>query len=438
LNQDLLEQREEPPARRQRWRWIGWGALAIAAALVLLRLTLIQGWVRPVRITGGSMADTFYGPHFSVTCRECGARFRCGTEFPPAQDLATCPNCGCGDNRVDAAQPAPGQRVLIDRWAKAVHGVHTWQAVALRAPQDSHQLLVKRCVARGPGQVEIRDGDVYVNGRIQQKTLAQLRDSRVLVHDDRHRSPLANRWQPRQCASQWKPVSTGYESATDPTSRIDWLDYLQWTCWPHGSPEIGRMQSVPIFDQDAYNQSLSRGNLHPVPDIMVACQLQIGGTGKCILRLTSRSDDFEWELSAAADDCLLRWNGNCVARVRPPSRPSPWTVEMAVCDHRALGAVDGAVSFDFTYEPAVGRTVEDQPRLSIGALGALVQFEAPQVYRDIYYLGPGGAQYWQAPQSIDDTEWFMLGDNVPISIDSRLWSAVAERDILGPVRPWIR
>ena len=78
------------------------------------------------------MADAFDGPHFPVTCRECGLRFRCGIEFPPAQDLATCPNCGCGDNRVDPAQPAPGQRVLIDRWSKAVHGLHAWQAVAFR------------------------------------------------------------------------------------------------------------------------------------------------------------------------------------------------------------------------------------------------------------------------------------------------------------------
>jgi signal peptidase I len=330
--------------------------------------------------------------------------------------------------------------VLIDRWSKAVHGLHAWQAVALRAPHDASQLTVKRIVASGPGRVEIRDGDVYLNGQVQQKTLAQLREVHILVHDDRYRSPRANRWQPTHSDSRWKPTSTGYVTAptTDPASRVDWLDYSQWTCWPHGAPDIGRTQSVPIFDHDAYNQSLSRGNLHPVPDIMLVCLLQISGPGTCLLRLTSRADDFQWELSAVTDECRLRWNGDSVARAPRPPRPSPWRVEMAVCDHRVLAALDGTMVFEFAYDPAVGRTVEDQPRLSIGALGMLVQFEAPQVYRDVHHLGPGGAPYWQAPQTIGDTEWFVLGDNVPISIDSRLWSGIAERDMLGPVRPWIR
>jgi type IV secretory pathway protease TraF len=56
----------------------------------------------------------------------------------------------------------------------------------------------------------------------------------------------------------------------------------------------------------------------------------------------------------------------------------------------------------------------------------------------VYYFGPGGALYWQAPQSIEAAQWFVLGDNVPVSVDSRLWSAIDERDILGPVRPWPR
>jgi hypothetical protein len=438
---------DKPPAqpekqstrRRRSWR-IGCAALTLALAFPVLRIALIQGWCRPLRIAGGSMADAFCGPHFPVTCRECGFYFRCGMEHPPTQDLATCPNCGCGDNRVDTARIAPGQRVLIDRWTKALHGLHTWQAVAFHAPQDASQLTVKRIVAGGPGRVEIRDGDVYLNGRIQQKDLAQLREVRVLVHDDRYRSPLANRWQPRQPDSSWRSTRTGYvtESISDPASPVDWLDYTQWTCWPHGSPEIGRTQSVPILDHDAYNQSLSRGNLHPVPDMMLACQLQLSGPGKCILRLTCRADEFEWELSSATNACRLWWNGDLVARASRPSRPPPWRVEMAVCDHRVLAALDGVTVFAFDCEPSVGRTAKDWPRLSVGASGSLVRFEAPQVYRDVYYFGPGGALYWQAPQSIEAAQWFVLGDNVPVSVDSRLWSAIDERDILGPVRPWPR
>ena len=163
----------------------------------------------------------------------------------------------------------------------------------------------------------------------------------------------------------------------DPASPVDWLDYTQWTCWPHGSPEIGRTQPVPILDHDAYNQSLSRGNLHPIADIMLVCQLQLSGPGKCILRLICRADKFEWELSSATNECRLWWNGDSVARAFRPSRPPPWRVEMAVCDHRVLAALDGAMVFEFDCEPSVGRTAEDQPRLSVGASGAIVRFDGP-------------------------------------------------------------
>ncbi|NLX53574.1 MAG: hypothetical protein GXY58_00495 [Planctomycetaceae bacterium] len=435
----MTGQPEQPRARPHRWRWCGRVVLAAAAALATLRLTSIQGCLRPVRITGGSMADAFCGPHFPVTCHECGMPFRCGTEFPPAGNLATCPNCGCHDNPVDTSRPAPGQRVVIDRWAGKIPGLRVWQAVAIRTPHDPHRLTVKRLVARGPGRVAIRDGDVYLNHQIQRKSLAQLRDVRILVHDDTYRAPQADRWQPARPDAAWKATSTGYVfvPATRPDLQVQWLDYTQWTCWPHDDPDRDRTQHVPIFDHDAYNQSLSRGGLHPVPDIMLACQLQVSEPGHCILRLTSRGDEFTWDFAAAPDNCQLRWNGRAVATAPGPHRPAPWLIELAACDQRLLAAVDGVIVFEFPYQPTAGAS-RDQRRLSIGGRDAHVRFETPRVYRDLHYGGPGGAERWEASEPLQAAEWFVLGDNVPISIDSRLWSAIAGRDILGPVRPWIR
>ena len=414
-------------------------AVSLLLALPILRVALIQGWWRTVRIAGGSMADAFYGPHLLVTCRECGFRFRCGLEYPPAQDLAVCPNCGCRDNPVDATRVVPGQRVYIDRWAKLVQGLDTWQAVAFLAPSDPDQLTVKRIVAGGPGRVELRDGDVYLNGRIQQKNLDQLRALRVLVHDDHYRSPLANRWQPAQATSRWKPTRTGYVAAAAAAEApsMDWLDYVQWTCWPNSSPAISRTELVPIFDHDSYNQSLSRGNLHPVADIMLACQLRLDSRGTCVLRVTSRADEFAWELRPAEQACQLRWNGTLVAQAAYSGGASPLAVEMAVCDHRVLAAIEGATVFEFDYRPSSGPAAHHQPRLSVGAAGGSVHFEAPQVYRDVYYSGPGGATRWEAPQSVEASQWFVLGDNVPVSLDSRLWAALDGRTIRGPVRPWL-
>ncbi len=43
---------------------------------------------------------------------------------------------------------------------------------------------------------------------------------------------------------------------------------------------------------------------------------------------------------------------------------------------------------------------------------------------------------WQAPDRLECGQWFVLGDNVPISVDSRYWSALEEPLIVGVVRPW--
>lgn len=385
------------------------------------------------------MAEAFYGPHFALACRECGFHFRCGTEYPPTDERATCPNCGCAENEVDAAHPEPGQRVVIDRWSRVVHGVRPWQAIAFHAPHEPEQLTVKRAVAGAAGCVEIRDGDIYLDGCIQQKSCDQFRALAILVHDDQYRSPRGNRWLPATAASRWKATSDGYTasppSATD--SAIDWLCYTQWTCWPGGALRVDRIAPQAILDHDPYNQSLSRGSLHPVPDIMLACRLQMSDAGACRLRLVSRADVFQWELNATTRACQLQWNGAIVATSSRPPGPPPWTVEMAACDHRLMAAIDGAPVFAFDYQPASGGQERlNLQRLAVGAVAGSVALLGPRVYRDVYYLGPGGTSYWRAPQPLEPDEWFVLGDNVPLSVDSRLWSAIDQQSILGPVLPW--
>jgi signal peptidase I len=425
-------------SRRSFTRGIARAAVFLLLALLSVRLLLIQGWWRPVRIVGGSMADAFYGPHLTVRCRDCGMCFRCGSEHPPIRELAVCPNCGCPDNPVDTTRVIPGQRVCIDRGAKLISGLGTWQAVAFRPPSDPDRLIVKRIVAGGPGRVAIRDGDIYLNDRIQQKNLAQIRELRILVHDDQYRCSLANRWQPRQSPSCWKPTRTGYRAVTPSkaVSAIDWLDYVQWTCWPNSAPAISRTERVPILDHDPYNHSLSRGNLHPVSDLMLVCQLQFDGPGVCVLRITSRSDVFEWALQPMERACQLKWNGAIVAQSAYAGQTSSLAVEMAVCDHRVLAALDGATLFQFDYRPSSGPAGDDPVGLSVGVAGGSVCLEFLRVYRDVHYSGPGGAHSWEVPRALTAAHWFVLGDNVPMSIDGRLWGAIEDRHMLGPVRAW--
>ena len=95
-----------------------------------------------------------------------------------------------------------GDRVLIDR-----HGLFGAAATALGSRRLSslaggQDLAVKRVVGLPGEKIEISDGDIYADGKIQRKTLRQQRALRILVHDDDY-AGAAPRWQPQDVGSNW-------------------------------------------------------------------------------------------------------------------------------------------------------------------------------------------------------------------------------------------
>lgn len=420
-------------------RWLRWGTLAtllVLSSALLTRLTLVHGWWRTIRIAGGSMAETYVGPHWELTCRECGKPFRCGVEHPPTADLAFCPNCGCPDNPIQAADVRAGDRVWIDGWSKQLHGLQIWQAVAFPTTATPDVLTVKRLVARGPGSVAIRDGDIYVNETIQRKDLAVLREVNVLVHDDSFRSPRGVRWQSASTPSRWAPTDTGYAASSpdSPDSELDWLNYTQWTCWPHDDPRRERTQDVPLVDHDPYNQGFARGVLHEVADLYLSCTVQLGTRSCCAMRIVSRRDRFTWELDTTTQKHRFTWNGAVIGERPFPAQATAFHVEMAVCDQQLIAAVSDAIVFAHPYQPDTTAAQQDGARVGIGAGAGTITVSELRLARDIHYTGPHSAGDWVAPQPLQAEQWFVLGDNVPVSVDSRLWSSIDGANILGPVR----
>ncbi len=60
-----------------------------------------------------------------------------------------------------------------------------------------------------------------------------------------------------------------------------------------------------------------------------------------------------------------------------------------------------------------------------------------QVWRDVYYLDPTGLdRKWLAPQPLESDEFFVVGDNVSRSRDSRHSprAGVRRQELLGKVR----
>jgi hypothetical protein len=184
----------------------------ILVAAGLHRLWMLEGLILPVRISGGSMAPALIGEHVSITCSDCRYPFVYDAQRP-AELGAVCPNCGYRHTDQSAVVKR-GQHVLIDRFGLWTGLPQRWDFVAFTDPDKPALSSVKRVIGMPHEQIEIRGGELYVDGQLLQKNLAEFRHMAILVHDDTFRPSRARslplRWRPAQQTSRWKPTPHGY------------------------------------------------------------------------------------------------------------------------------------------------------------------------------------------------------------------------------------
>lgn len=420
-------------ARRALSCWL----IAVAVGIVLVRLAGIQGWFKPVHIAGDSMAPNLLGEHQRLACPECAWPLRVSSadQAGASDEVVVCPNCGSLRMDRAGAVDQPGERVWIDHFAHALRSIRRGELVALRDPLDPRRLAIKRVIGLPGEQIRLDGGDVFVNSRRWQKSLDELRDVAVLVHDDRFRPtgrerPLPERWR----------------------DEAGWSVYHHWRCFASPLP---RTDESPVLDNDAFNQQLSRP-LHDVTDLMLTGRMTLGRGEQVIVRLTSPAGLLVVILDAAAGQIELRRGTSIEDRPQASragtlveSAPLPSFVvdrevccEVAVCDRRILVACDRRPCFvrDEGADGALFQVAGSTP-WAVACVGEQSRFVDRRILRDLYYPGPDDSQpSWVADRSLRGDEYILLGDNSPVSVDSRHWpnsGAIPASQIVGRVlRGW--
>jgi hypothetical protein len=412
-------------------------ALTLAAVVLVAaaRFWFITGLVRPVTIDGPSMALAFCGTHYAFRCADCGFLFRCDAEHPPPGGRATCPNCGFGENELLAANGKPRERVLIDRWPFLWRSFQRGEVVAARASAD---LIVKRVAALPHQRLAIEGGDLYADGAIVRKTLSELRDVRVLVHDNDYQPQrtrgLPPRWKPAAGESGWHAAASGFriDSAARPGDDIDWLQYQHWPCT--ANPTL-RGALAPVRDNDSYNQGGPARELAAVPDVVLSCRLKTSGTGQLAFAAIDGAARFEVLIESGERVILQRGGQTLIEREldRNITRHDVH-VEFGLCDQQVMLAINGVTEVRFPYDRPSGPQAEPLHPLAIGARTMTLEVAQLRVWRDIYYLDPQGLpRAWEATLGAESV--VLLGDNSPASIDSRHWEppGIPRTAILGRV-----
>jgi signal peptidase I len=192
------------------------------------------------------------------------------------------------------------------------------------------------------------------------------------------------------------------------------------------------------MDNYGFNQHLSR-HLQPVRDVGLACHMRLSwGGGQLVFRIHDGHDWYRVELLPDENLGRLRRADAILANFSlPPAAYCRQVLfEVAICDRQLLFGVDkrwlvqyGDISPD---PPVTGPACP----LGIGISRMEARLTCVQVLRDLHYLDPRGLGIaWESPRPMGASDYFVVGDNVPLSVDSRHWATpgVPRKLLLGRV-----
>ena len=413
-----------------RTRFVIERLVALGIVALVVRTWFCEGWFFPLVIPSGSMAETLMGPHRHVVCRDCGHAFVCGDEGRLGP-RAVCPNCGYPKNDVTNAPTLAGDRLLVGKTVFCPRGIRRWDLVTFRCPHDARQRCIKRVVGLPGESILLHEGDVFVDGKIQRKPLWRQRTMAISVYDADQPPRLVPtpppRWQGQRPDSSWGSAGGRFAHAAAPDeSTIDWLIYTHHRRLP-GRP--GKASPVPIHDGYGYNQSLPLRveDSHAVTDLLLSFRLlEMFGSGRLWIRVHDGHVSFHASLDRETGRCKLFRDGTrlLVAEGKWPRQIEEPLVEFSSFDRQILLAVAGQVVIDHACTPPKGSHRPSSQPLALGAQGVGLRIGQLRIARDIYYMPPpaAGVQWGCGePFQLRADEYYVLGDNSPLSQDSRTW-----------------
>ena len=410
--------------------------VVLCLCVLLVRTFSAEAYVVPT----GSMAPTLLGLHREITCPNCSFLFVVGIDEEGQTGLAVCPNCGQHGQEGTPAIECGGDRVLVQKFLYDFRRPKRWEVAVFHFPGEPSQAYVKRVVGLPGESIRIVDGDIFVDGKIVRKTLPEIRAMRMLVHDSRFQPQDAKRfprWQ-SQSGSREPSLESGWiiedgqfahrPVKGDPRPGTDWLVYKHW------DPASGRYG--PVRDFYAYNGGDLRAD-NDVADLGIEARLSVSDAVDTIsVALRSGSDQFVVRIPVGRQGSIeLSRNKQrkSLSNCRNPFEdsglwPRTITLEAMVFDRRVQLAIDGKLLFDpYDFDDPVAPALASESPFSLGVRGGALDVTDLRIYRDIYYTSslastPRYSHGMATAIKLGPDDYFVLGDNSPVSNDSRFWT----------------
>lgn len=215
---------------------------------------------------------------------------------------------------------------------------------------------------------------------------------------------------------------------------------------------------VAISDEYGYNPVDEAGPPNPVRDLMVSMKISVeGSAGEFVVEMTDGATVFsvvfdvirrEVQLftEPLSEGMALNSQPMGIASKLEPVQSAPWPkslannggmIEISLFDKQVLIAIDGKPLMDpWPFELPAG-TLPPRIPIRFGARGSKIRVNRLKLYRDVYYTDSRARHAINRPYELKDDEYFVLGDNSPVSHDSRRWETPAVHQSLLIGKPFL-
>ncbi len=436
-------------------RYVVESLAALALAVLLVRSFAVEGYI----ISTGSMAPYLLGYHKQVVCPECRFPFTVGVPVDSSQETSgpvACPNCG--QQRIDLSHVPrnEGDQLLVQKFAYLFRRPKRWEVVVFQNPSQPTQAYVKRVIGLPGEAIQVRAGDVWIDGELARKNLAEQRSTRMPICSYQHRPQGADdsRW---TLDRRWVSRGSTLESVIEASSPMTLDREPSWVTYSGDAPKRNGSQrmSEPVqlwpTDDYAYNGLSEPNQRYRVRDLMLAMRIELhSGRGELAWSLSDGAQTFEVRLVAGERELRLFIDGEEDSKQRVKLSGSLWQrprqIEMSLFDRQLLFALDGEVIFQRPLEPlalsakngsdSANDSASDEPA-KFGARDLHVSVSDLTLYRDVYYTRGDSRHGITRPYQLGPDEYFFLGDNSPVSLDSRSWADAIVRDNMLIGKPFL-
>lgn len=422
--------------RRARFMRYCRGCVAFLVLAVCLAVAVNAVALAPFEVPTGSMAPQLLGQHRICTCDRCGAAFpvgrhaedRHGTGEARLYRKVYCPQCGQFPVPLSAVIESPGDRVVVNRLTYRLRSPARWEVAVFRL---FGSYFVKRILGLPGEEIEIRAGDIFINGKRCRKNLGEALAMRVLLYDQLPASSSI------VFTARWERDDDAELFDIDGRERSAMLTYRNF--------DLGTQKCEPIRDEYSYNAG-GHADGACVHDFLVTCNLNVSaGDGDVVLKLCDGGDWAGVRIPVGADrpvssfSCRIASDsGETLVRsdIKRSLTPGRHAIQFAFVDRRLTLAVDG-VTWSQTDLPDPGERVGVERPFRLEAQGVRVTLSNFQLFRDVHYGQQGRNGVHGKAVRLGTGQYFVLGDNSPRSQDSRFWGDAGQvpvANLIGPVQ----